>query len=64
MKAQNSTHIIPKTYSSDMDEFVRCPSCNKILKFGDGYTSRKITNKAGFGYCVCESCYEKETEKG
>ena len=48
------------TYSSDMDKLIACASCGKTITFGEGYTSRKITNNVGFGYCVCEQCYEKE----
>lgn len=50
------------TYSNDMDEIVACAACGKPLKFGDAYTSRKIQSNAGFGFAVCEDCYEKEFE--
>lgn len=26
----------------------------------DGYTSKQIHTELGFGYAVCEQCYEKE----
>ena len=48
------------TYSNDMEEIVVCAACGKALKFGDAYTSRKILSNGGFGFAVCEDCYEKE----
>lgn len=59
MPNQNK-NIEPKIYCDDMDELVRCPSCKKILKFGDSYTSREVLTDVGFGYAVCPDCYEKE----
>lgn len=52
-----------KTYSDNMDEPVKCAECGNIIKFGDGYASRKHTTENGFGYIVCEECYEKETDR-
>ena len=49
-----------KTYSVDMDEIVNCPHCGRQVTFGECYTSRQIHTKHGFGYAVCEECYEKE----
>ena len=48
------------TFSKDMDEIVSCARCGKRLSFGDTYTSRQIQTQGGFGYGVCEKCYEKE----
>lgn len=48
------------TFSKDMDEIVSCARCGKQLSFGDTYTSRQIQTQGGFGYGVCEKCYEKE----
>lgn len=48
------------TYSSDMDEIVSCAQCGKKVLFGESYTSRQIHTPRGFGYAVCEKCYEKE----
>ena len=50
------------TYASDMDDIIACAACGKLLKFGDSYTSRKILSNGGFGFAVCEDCYEKEFE--
>lgn len=52
-----------KTYSDDMDEIINCPHCGKQIKFGDGYTSLEIHTHIGFGYIVCEECYNKEWER-
>jgi hypothetical protein len=49
-------------YSEDMVAEVDCAECGKRMPFGDGYTSRRIHNKFGFGYPVCEGCYAKEDE--
>jgi hypothetical protein len=49
-----------KTYSVDMEEVVNCPQCGKKILFGDGYTSLEVHTDMGFGYAVCEQCYEKE----
>lgn len=52
-----------KTYSDDMDEIINCPHCGKQIKFGDGYTSLEFHTGMGFGYAVCEECYNKEWER-
>ena len=46
--------------SDDMGEEINCASCGKLVKFGDCYTSKVIHGKMGFGYFVCEDCYEIE----
>jgi len=33
------------------------------MVYGDGYTSKTIHNSVGFGYPVCEKCYNKELEE-
>ena len=47
-------------FETDMEKIVKCPNCNKDMKFGDGYTSRQYHNNIGLGYAVCEKCYEEE----
>lgn len=47
-------------YSNNMNEIVQCINCGNELRFGDSYTSRQYHTEIGFGYCVCNSCYEKE----
>ena len=52
-----------KTFSIDMDEKVNCASFGKSMKYDDGYTSRTIHTIRGFGYIVCEDCYNKDFEE-
>ena len=52
-----------KVYSNDMEEVINCARCGKKIKYGDGYTSRQILTEPGFGYTVCEKCYEQEMEE-
>ena len=49
-----------KSYSDDMDEIVNCPHCGKEVTFGSCYTSKEIHTPHGFGYAVCEKCYDME----
>lgn len=51
-------------YSDDMDKIVACARCGRKMHFGDGYTSRQIHARCGFGYAVCEKCNEKEWKGG
>ena len=46
--------------TNDMDLPISCASCGKDMTFGEGYTSRELHTKVGFGYPVCEDCYEDE----
>lgn len=52
-----------KTYSSNMEEIINCPHCGKEFKYGDSYTSLEIHTDIGFGYGVCDDCYQKEWER-
>lgn len=49
-----------KLLADDLNEIINCANCGKEVKFGDTYTSMTIHNSLGFGYCVCEECYEEE----
>ena len=49
-----------KTYSEDMNEIVNCCQCLKRVRYGDTYTSKEIHTNLGFGFAVCEDCYEEE----
>ena len=51
------------TFEENMDEKVNCCQCLKEMRFGDGYTSMEVHTNMGFGYCVCEDCYDKEMER-
>lgn len=50
-------------FESDMDRIVNCASCGNALTFGEAYTSMEIQNHMGFGYGVCEKCYEEEWQR-
>lgn len=50
-------------YSEDMNQIIACRDCGKEIAYGEAFTSRKHFNQGGFGFCVCESCYEKEWEE-
>lgn len=50
-------------YGENMDQDIACAQCGRKMKFGDGYTSRQIHTKYGFGYKVCKKCYEKERKE-
>lgn len=52
-----------KTYSENMDEIIPCAGCGKQIKVNDGYTSLEIHTNAGFGYIVCETCYQHELKR-
>ena len=53
-----------KPHSEDMEEVINCPHCGKKLKFGESYTSMEIqTLIYGFGFGVCEECYEEEWKR-
>lgn len=47
-------------YTDGLEQLVTCPHCGKKIKYGNAYTSLEFHNYAGFGYPVCEKCYEKE----
>lgn len=52
-----------KAYSMDMNEIVNCPHCGRKVEFGNCYTSMEIHTKVGFGFSVCEECYEEEIKR-
>lgn len=52
-----------KTYGNSMDEIINCCKCGKKIKFGDSYTSLEVHTEMGFGYSVCEKCYEREWKR-
>lgn len=52
-----------KSYTDDMSEIVNCPHCGGKFMFGQCYTSMEFHTSMGFGYAVCESCYEQEVER-
>ncbi len=46
----------------DMEKIINCANCREKFKFGECYCSKTIHNELGFGYPVCEKCYNKELE--
>jgi hypothetical protein len=46
-----------------MDTVVSCAQCGKQIEFGRSYTSLEVHNSLGFGYAVCEECYDAESER-
>lgn len=50
-------------YTDNMNEIVNCISCKQEHSFGSCYTSRQYHSHLGFGYPVCEKCYNKEIEQ-
>lgn len=47
-------------FELDMNTYVECANCERVLNFGACYTSRVYLNKVGLGYAVCPACYYKE----
>ena len=67
-KRKYEDYMIPnnwkvKTYSTDMNEKINCASCGKEIKFGNCYTSLEIHTSVGFGFAVCENCYNEEFKR-
>ena len=52
-----------KLFTDDMDMIVNCVQCGKELRYGNCYTSLEVHNHIGFGYPVCERCYQKEWKR-
>lgn len=50
----------PRCGGSSMAEIISCASCGKRLPYGETYTSLEIHTKLGFGYGVCQGCFDKE----
>lgn len=62
-KSEYEPYILPEgstTYEQDMKKIVVCASCGNKLPFGKGRASLIIHNSIGFGYCICESCSDKD----
>lgn len=49
-----------RIYSGNMEEIINCPHCGKKIKWGDSYNSMEIHTNLGFGYGVCDKCYQDE----
>lgn len=53
---------IVSVFEEDLSAPCDCANCGKRMTFGEGYTSLTIHNDIGFGYPVCDECYEKEQQ--
>lgn len=49
-----------KLHSFDMNIKVNCVNCGCVKTYGECYTSRQYHDGFGFGYAVCEDCYQNE----
>lgn len=47
-------------YTADLWSTIACASCGKPVRAADTFTSLEIHTDLGFGYMVCEDCYDKE----
>lgn len=47
-------------YEIDVGKIIQCAACGKKMIYCDGFTSRQIHTHGGFGYIVCDECYQKE----
>lgn len=50
-------------YTDNMNEMINCTSCGSPLRYGSCYTSLELHNGHGFGYPVCENCYNEEWKR-
>ena len=65
---QYEKHTVPDdwhvtTYETDMGTKVNCACCGKQITHGDAYCSMEIHTHLGFGYDVCEDCYQEEMQR-
>lgn len=51
------------TYCADMSQHINCAGCGKLLPYGETFTSLELHTSMGFGYGVCNECYDKEWER-
>lgn len=49
--------------SHDMGLPMNCANCGMETTFGDSFTSLELHTSVGFGYPVCEGCYEQEYDR-
>jgi hypothetical protein len=47
-------------YEADMTAVVNCAQCGREVVYGETYTSLQVHTAMGFGFGVCEECYEEE----
>lgn len=49
-----------RLYDRDLSRKVACCECGNEEEFGAMYTSKEIHTENGFGYPICELCYQSE----
>lgn len=50
--------------TKDYEKEINCICCERTVKFGDCYTSRRYYSASGlWGLWVCPECYKKEWEE-
>ncbi len=47
----------------DLNKVICCAACGKECVLNECYTSLEIQTHLGFGYLVCEQCYQQERER-
>lgn len=52
-----------QVYEEDMDQLINCANCGKREKYGNCYTSKTIHTSAGFGFAICDDCYNEELKE-
>lgn len=61
------SYEIPKEWHTpildEMNEPCNCAECGAVHTYGDMFSSLLIHTDSGFGYPVCDKCYEKEVEE-
>lgn len=68
-KHEYEPYVVPDNWNvkcggTDDNEIVHCAQCGRQGKLGDTYTSLEIhTPLYGFGFAVCEDCYEIEWKR-
>lgn len=67
-KHEYKPYLVPadkklSTFEEDMNTIVNCCQCLKELPMGEAYTSLEVHTGTGFGYAVCDKCYEKEFKR-
>ena len=48
---------------TDLENVIPCANCGTKHEYGTMYTSHKIHNSMGFGFPVCQKCYEEELKE-
>lgn len=68
LKHDYDAYIIPhgwrvKSFCVDDNEVINCVQCGKQIIAEDGYVSLEVHTPVGFGYLVCDTCYDEELKR-